>query len=279
MQKLPDNSKILLTARLKLARASERLANIEKFIDDRDDLTFYFKHEVGADGIDWAILKFDEMPAECSLLCGEFAHQARSALDVAFNQIARSSGSKVEKLAFPFAVKASHLISDNKTQFRHLAEVPKGIRQVIIEAAPHEEAGGNYDLVSLNKICNLDKHNDIIALIANGINCTGMALDRLNNTEEQFVVALMHGSMAGTAFTRNDKVYSDGFKFAIPDPVLEMCSAQEAVAIAGRGTRLPFNVVFSNTNAVDGRNVEQLCTAMRDEVSKLLDRFDEVLAS
>lgn len=271
---MADKSLVLRAARRKIDRATEHLNKLVEFLDSCSHLSFYFDYEIDQNGQAWAILRFDAIPEEASIICGEFAFQARSSLDVAFVQIALHSGSKIEKLAFPFATQASHLTSPNKTQCRHLAEVPVGIRNIIIAAAPHEEAGGNEHLIALHEICNLDKHNDLISAAANGLNFSNVPGKLLRNDIERFVVPTMIGALAGSSFQQGERIYRDGFRFEIPDIVLKLCTADEAVRMTGRSTRLPYNIAFKNTKNLNDVNVVRACTAMRDEVLKLLDSFE-----
>ena len=152
--------------RAKLARAREHLNALRAAIDEHLDARPYrIEHERDVQDGDDVFRLFVERPFPLSLgvIVGDFAHNARSALDHLVYVL--STGAHPDRSQFPFALTKASFQSQAADRLRG---VPAPALQAIELVQPfrHQPNPHLHPLAALNELSNVDKHRLIHASYA-----------------------------------------------------------------------------------------------------------------
>ncbi|WP_156629482.1 hypothetical protein [Methylobacterium sp. Leaf85] len=263
----------LINAKHKLNRAIEHIDELANLLANFEEGGFHtFVLENDDAGKPHIVLRYTDLPVKASIICGEFAYQARSALDIAFVQTAIDNGSTKERLGFPFAKRRIDLLSGKTPQVNSLAEVPAAVRQAVLDFEPHEEEGGDVFLVGLNHICNNDKHLDLLNLTAS----VGHAMSFNRDNEGSEEDGLLAAGFMGTLAAKVDTLYGwFGYRGEISIPVgFLSCTPERMVEIANRYIKMHPRVLIKNEKLSLDYDVIEACVQIINRVGDVIEAIE-----
>ncbi len=153
------------SAELKIEWAKQHIHNLHTAFEgfQREGNHRFFLEPNAETGQTDLILHADPLPVIILLLLGDAVHNLSSALDHAWNVLARASRDSRDKLTFPVNESWDHLVATlEKTPIK--SSFPEVGRVILDEIAPAKDRKG-HNLWAIRQLDNLDKHNLIIPAV------------------------------------------------------------------------------------------------------------------
>lgn len=160
-----DTSNLFKSARLKIDRASEHIAHINKVLSEERPFKYILETDARAGRRSTLAERNDAVIDRLSLLCGDAVQNLRDALDHAYSDVvspAALSPQDKRRVQFPFSETAARLEEACRSRLAH--KISPEFLAAIIGLKPHGEAGGNTLLYFLNAINNPGKHSSLVPL-------------------------------------------------------------------------------------------------------------------
>jgi hypothetical protein len=243
-----DMNDFLSGSRLKVARAKDHIMEVAiqstSFFESKPHRIF---SERDAQGTGFTVkLRLERpIPDKISVVVGDALSQLRSALDVLVCSAALNNGAtNTKNIYFPFAKDAAEF--ELPATQRKIEKLSNGDRMVVGAFKPYK--GGNDLLWSLNALCNIDKHNRLIAV----------------------------GGMGG----RINAMHLTGGQYFIPAPRRQPLD-KDVVLIVGRSGNPPqgdinlsLDIAFREVELVAGQPIVALLNKYADLVEYIINCFD-----
>lgn len=236
--------------KLKVRRAEKHIqefrAECEAFFKSKP---FSLFHEPSPQGVGYKTkLRLERpIPDEISVIVGDALFQLRSALDVLTCCLATANGaSDTRGTYFPFAGDAAEF-GLPATQ-RKIAKLSTRHQNLIRGLTPYR--GGNDLLWSLNALCNIDRHNRLIAV----------------------------GGMGG----KINSLRATGGQYYVPEPKWQPLDQDIVLIVGVAGTppdikaELSFNIRFREVDHVKGKPVAAVLSNYSQLVNQIIGAFDPI---
>lgn len=236
--------------KLKVRRAEQHIqecrAKCDAFFQSKP---FSIFHDPNPGGVGYKTkLRLEKpIPDEISVIVGDVLFQLRSALDVLACCLATANGaSNTKGTYFPFAADVTEY--ELLATQRKIAKLSTRHQNLIRGLAPYR--GGNDLLWSLNALCNIDKHNRLIAV----------------------------GGMGG----RINSLRLTGGQYYVPAPKWQALDQDIVLIVGVAGTppeikvEFSFNIEFREVDHVKGKPVATVLSNYSDLVSRIIAAFDPV---
>lgn len=242
------NNDFLSEPRLKVVRAKAHIKEVATqstlFFESKPHRIFN-EHDTQGAGFKVKLRLERPIPDEISVVVGDALSQFRSSLDVLVCSAAIANGaSSTKNVYFPFAKDAAEF--ELPATQRKIEKLYNDDRMIVGAFKPYK--GGNDLLWSLNALCNIDKHNRLIAV----------------------------GGMGG----RINSMRLTGGQYFIPVPHRQPLD-KDVVLIVGHSGEPPkgninlsFDIAFREVELVAGQPVVALLNKYADLVEYIINCFD-----
>ncbi|QND13446.1 hypothetical protein HB775_05820 [Rhizobium leguminosarum bv. trifolii] len=253
--------------RLKIDRASAKIDEAKRALGSTGIHRFVARiDEAGDRFIRLRLFDVDDL---VHVIVGEAAYQLRSALDVAAVSLALSNGTEtVRHVYFPFAKTQQEFLA--KGAQGKMVGLPQQVKDVIASFAPY--GGGNELLYGLNDLCNTDKHNKLLATVAEIGNST--ACHPSASFVERMDIGVFAARFACAMIDHENRAF-DGLEFKLdPD---DGDPAQIATLMTTK-MLIASGLLFSGTDNLDGYEVFETLSNMVALVGSIIQKLEEVSA-
>ncbi len=203
------------TARLKLKRASEHLATLERELDAytargpirimtavcKDDPTRF----------DFSFEATESVPLELSTVIGDFIHNLRTSLDLTACDVVALNKRSTKEVYFPFAKNADELSARIKSKNFNRAH-PDAVN-LLVEFAPYK--GGNLALRGVHDLDVMDKHQALLPS-AGSVGAPGMMLMYESTEHIDGLIARGRASLEHAGHLPIGTMFPASFKLVFP---------------------------------------------------------------
>jgi hypothetical protein len=203
------------SARLKLKRAAEHVAALERDLDAylsrgllrittkvREDDPTYF---------DFYFDATEPVPPELSTVIGDFIHNLRTSLDLMAGDLVRANGDTGDNVYFPFAKSASELPKQIKK--KNFDKANQDAINLLVAFEPHKN--GNLALRGVHDLDIMDKHQTLLPAGGN-VETFGAILgfDQVEHIEGR--LASGGGRIIHAGLLPMDRIFPASFKLIFP---------------------------------------------------------------
>ncbi|NEJ73768.1 hypothetical protein GR197_25045 [Rhizobium phaseoli] len=249
--------------RLKIDRAFAKIDEAKRALGSTGVHRFVARTDAAGDR--FIRLRLFDVDDIIHVIIGEAAYQLRSALDVAAVALARYNGAaSVNHVYFPFA-RTQHEFLAKGTQGK-MVGLAQPVQDAIASFAPYR--GGNELLYGLNDLCNTDKHNNLLATIAEIGNITSAHPSA--NFLERISIGAFAGRFAAAVIDSGNRAL-DGLEFKLDpndgdvDQIATLMTTKMPMAVG---------LLFSGTDNLDGNEVFQTMSDMAALVGSIIQKLE-----
>lgn len=250
----------LIYAKQKLERARKHIDEFDQKAGDyfRSGVVDCFRKDVPGRGYQIIAKLKKAPPDDLPVIAGEAAVQMRSALDKLIGALVVLNDPKAGKASFPFGGDVDQEFPSNghKKDLRNLTDEQ---RALVFAQKPY--LGGDDLLWSINKLANIDKHNDGLIKAASGAN-------------------FCHGELG---FDEPTDMISDHIELAIAGQAALELPLGEEVALMTVFAKPPpqfkgqigFGVSFGAPSTLEDKPVAPTLREMHQKVTNIIKEFEE----
>lgn len=153
------------SARLKIDRASEHIADVNKVLSEERPFRYILETDAKAGRRRTYAEKNEPVVDRLSLRCGDAVQNLRDALDHAYSSVVTPfahSPRETKAVQFPFSETAARLEEACRNRLAH--KVSPEFLAAMLALKPHGERGGNQLLYFMSAINNPGKHTTLVPL-------------------------------------------------------------------------------------------------------------------